>query len=292
MIGVHWRGWDGALWDLRRGPYAYLTDAGLAGLRNPAIDVFTRTSAVLDGQVVTGWKVKPRDVFLPIDVWHPAGEVEWYGIQTALDRTFRPDRPGTLTITDPLGNIHEISLRLGGDAGDDLASDPTTDAGLTTGYALVADDPWYLGPVVEHVFKDAAGPRRGFFPTPGNPGFYLAPGTFTGADTISNPGDVDAWPVWTLEGPLDEFRIEVGGRVLSSRLQIPAGATLTIDTRPQRKIASLREADGTATNVTPELELAQFARIPDGADVPVNVAIAGTGTALARFRPRYFRAWG
>lgn len=292
MIEVKWEGADGRVWDLTRGPNVNLTQAGVAGLGMLAAETFVRTSATLDGQVVTGWKAKPRDIFLPIDVFSVRSELEWFSLQTALNRSFRPDRPGTLHVTDPLGNVRHIAARRVADGDQALEVDPTVDMALETGFTLVADDPWYLGPLVEHEFTDAAGARRGFYPGPGETGFYLAPATFTGAATVRNPGDVDAWPIWVLQGPVSEFRIEVGGRVIAGRFDIPSGATLRIDTRPQRKSAMLTSAAGLVTNVSPQLGQVQFARIPDGEAVPVSVVIAGTGRALVQLHPRYFMAWG
>lgn len=292
MIGVQWRGWDGSLWDLQRGP-AVLTNAGVAGLRMLAGDVFTRVSSTVDGQKVTGWRAKARDIFLPIDV-SADSELAWAVLQEQLDRTFRPDREGTLIVTGPLGGVREVNARLEPDGGDALDNDPSADWGLETGYTLVADDPWYLGPEVVKVFENANTAPRDFYAGPGRmgPPFYLAPAVFTGADTLSNPGDVDVWPFWEIVGPVDSYRIDLGGRVIASDTPVPAGSILTIDTRPTEKIARLTDSNGTSSNATPTLELVQFARIPDGAEVPVNVTISGEGRARVRFRPRYFRAWG
>ena len=59
--------------------------------------------------------------------------------------------------------------------------------------------------------------------------------------TITNNGDVDAWPVVTVEGPGTDLEVENLTTGLRWHLtgDVAAGSTLTVDTRPGHKSARL-----------------------------------------------------
>lgn len=297
MIGVQWTGWDGSEWDLRNGPGIYLTDAGVSGLLELEAEIFTRTSSLIDGQEVTGWKANPREIVLPIDISSEVSAEDWYSRQTAFNRTLRPDRNGTLTITDPIGAQRTIQAHLDGSVGGSLPVDPTLDMGLTTVVNLIADDPWYKGPAVVQPFLDASNVPRQFYGgeavKKAGPPFYLGTGIVTGDTTIENVGDYDFWPIWILHGPFDGLFIDVTGQQIISARTVDADQRLEIDTRQGEKVAWLYdETDGTRINATDYLTTADFARVVDGAQVPVTIRLTGTGTAAVAFQPRYFRAVG
>lgn len=296
LIDVHWTGWDGSSWPLRGGDLhrnVWLTDAGVDGLLEPELEIFTRTSALLDGQVVTGWKAKERPILLPVDISSPESALDWYALQSAFNRTMRADRPGKLTVTDPFGLQRTIAARRDGQPGGALAVDPTVDMALYRVYGLVADDPWWLGPEVFIEFLDASNAPRDFFAGPGRKGppFYLGSGLTSGGVTIDNPGDVDVWPIWEFWGPFEGFTITIDGARIASETAVDVGRRLSIDTRPGEKAAWLDRGPGTPrVNVTDTLTSAKFSRVADGGSVPAVVVLDGTGTAGVRFQPRYFSA--
>lgn len=52
-----------------------------------------------------------------------------------------------------------------------------------------------------------------------------------GTVTIENPGDVEAWPVWTLTGPMDSFvATRSDGQQFAYVVPIDVGETITVDT--------------------------------------------------------------
>lgn len=291
MIGLKWEGPDGSLWDLRDGSSGVqLAQGSFVGLRNPPAGVFARESSFVDGQQITGWKLKPRPLELPLDV-QGASEAEWFVRDRSIARAFRVDRPGKLTVVDPLGGRRTITARLDEDGGDDgEENDPAMMRGSSLLIPLIADDPWYYGQPIEKVFE-YANPEQGFYgPTGYGPPFYLAPATFTGADTIYNPGDAEAWGVLELPGPAEGFFVRIGNRVISGFVDgytLPAGRTLTIDTDPRRSVARL----DTGENVTRKLTSTQFAAVPDGSTVPVEVIVYGPTVMTLTLTPRYLRAW-
>lgn len=290
MIGVKWEGPDGSLWDLRDGSSGVqISQGGVLGLRHAPSEVFTRQSSFVDGQQITGWKLKPRPLELALDI-HGLSEQEWFVRDRALSRAFRADRPGRLTITDPFGGRRTIAARLDDSDDDGLDDDPTSVFASTITMPLIADDPWYYGQPLRHAFEDAS-PDRNFYPASGfGPPFYLTPATFTGSDTLDNPGDAPAWGVLELTGPATGFRTSIGGRVISGFVDgytLPAGRTITIDTDPRRSVARLDDG----SNVTRYLTSTQFAAVPDGSSVPVETIVYGSGTMELTLTPRYLRAW-
>lgn len=290
MIGVKWEGPDGSVWDLRDGSRGVqIAQGGVLGLRHAPTEVFKRESTFVDGQQMTGWKLKPRPLELPLDV-HGLTEEEWFVRDRALSRAFRVDRPGRLTITDPFGGSRTITARLDGTDDDAMDDDPSAVLGSTVVMSLIADDPWYYGQPVPYTFKDAS-PDRGFYPPNGfGPPFYLAPATFTGADTLENVGDAPAWGLLELQGPATGFRVVIGNRLISGftpGFELEAGQTLTLDTHPRRSSARLEDG----TNVTRYLTSTQFAAVPDGSSVPIEVIVYGDGEMALTLTPRYLRAW-
>lgn len=289
-IGVHWEGPDGSFWDLRDGSAGVqISQGGLLGLRHAPSEAFTTQSSFVDGQRVTGHRLKPRPLELPLDIQGTSPE-EWFVRDRAITRAFRADAPGKLTIVDPLGGIRTITARLDDNDDDGLENDPTAILGTALTIPLIADDPWYYGTALDHLFE-YANPELGFYGRRGyGPPFYLAPATFTGADTLYNPGDAPAWGVLTLPGPCDNFEVRIGDRVIAGFVDgysLPAGRTLTIDTDPRQSVARLDDG----TNITRRLTSTQFAPIPPGANVPVNVVVYGDTEMSLALTPRYLRAW-
>jgi hypothetical protein len=303
QIGVKWLSPGGDLLELRDNPNIRLTNDGLAGLRQGPTEAFTRSAAGSDGDLFQGWRALARSILLPIDVHStldgPIGALDYYALQTRVDRAFRPDRNGTLYVTAPDGSTRQLDARLAGDEGDELAIDPTVDAGLTTVYSLISDLGYWFGPWTWRRLVEANAGVRSFYDADGDgnqrgPDFYQSDDYFTGRATLTNPGDVDAWPIWEFNGPHEGIDIVVQGRLIRRTRPLAAGHQLTIDTRDRQKVAWLRRGgEGTPLeNVTGTFDSFQLARIPDGDEVPVNVIVHGTGSARVGFQPRYFRAFG
>ena len=81
----------------------------------------------------------------------------------------------------------------------------------------------------------------------GNPflGLALASDNVIGTSTITNGGDVEAWPVWTVNGPVTGIKLTntTTGEVIDLPVTLAAGQSVVIDTRPFKK--TIRREDGT-----------------------------------------------
>lgn len=296
MIEIRYTGTDGSVWDLRRGDVR-LTSAGIAGLGNPDVEWFTRESPMLDGQSLSGWKLKPRPVFLPMllgaDTWD---EDDWLPLDRAWWAANALGEYGTLRVTAPDGTWRELLLRFADDGGQPFPADPSTEAFYVMGINYLADDPWWRGPSLAGSFAPAGTPTNFLGGVPvGSAG--LAPPIVLGSAhtvesaVIANPGDVAAWPLYRIRGPVSSFRSTVDGGVVSTLQGVDSGATLTIDTDPRVQTAILRSAGGTLTNVTPGLVDVDFRPIPRGSSVPLDIRIVGSGSVEVVLAPRYRKAW-
>lgn len=296
-MGVKWTGWDGSEWDLRSGPVR-LSAAGISGLLSLKFDSYTRDSAARDGQRFQGWRAQPRSVLLPVFTMRQKTEAAWLGMDRAWWRTMQPGRVGTLTVTTPDGGARKLDLRFEDDGNHVYAGDPSIQRVNSYALNMIADDPyWYSDTPWGRTFSNAGtgvrflgGGSLTGAATKGPP-FVLAPTFTTDTSVLTNPGDVNSWPVYTLTGPLTSFSITVDGGTLAGTLPIAAWQKVVIDTSPTAQTVYLYNADGSYANKIREMTSFGFRPIPPGVDLPLNVNLSGTGTLTVTGTPRYFKAW-
>lgn len=112
---------------------------------------------------------------------------------------------------------------------------------------LQADDPYWYDLVETRGFSGSAG--TSWFPILP---LSLGSSSVIGDVSITNDGDVETWPVWTIVGPASDPEISniTTGKTFSLEFPAPldAGETVTIDTRPFRKSVIFKETP-TSTGV-------------------------------------------
>lgn len=285
MIGISWLGTDGSVWDLRGGPVR-ITPGGMAGLAMPVLEDQTKATAMQDGQLLTGWRIKPRPVWLPFK-FAGSANIDVEGVQRAFWRSMAIGETGRLTVTDSLGATRSIGLRFQDDGGLAYRLDPSvlTDA---FGISFVADQPWWEGvPVVRSYSLGQSLTPLGFFgDTGGATPFNITRSQGSTTATINNPGDDTAWIKWEIQGPATAVRLGVDGHYVGGPIAVSLGALLSIESDPRRQLAYLD-----AVKVTRQLTEIDFAPVPKGASVPLSIDITGTGVVTATIVPRYARAF-
>ncbi len=289
MLNIQWTDTNGTVWDLVHGPVA-LMNAGVMGFGMPKTFDTIRQTALVHGQTLQSWRLEPRDIFLPV-TFRDDADLDVNGIQRAFWDGLALGQYGNLQVTDSNGGIRSIDARFVSDGDVSFTVDPyaQTHAYRPYGVSLVADDPWWRGPVES--FSFGLGPEgtatffgNGSSATP----FYIIKSTGGADSTLTNNGDQDAWITWTIEGPMTSFDLEIGGQHIAGAITVDAGDTLTIETSPLNQIAYL--SDG--TKVTRDLTSADFAPLPaTGLPVNVGIDVVGTGTITASFSPVYWRAF-
>jgi hypothetical protein len=59
----------------------------------------------------------------------------------------------------------------------------------------------------------------------------LTDGQSLGSTTVSNPGEVEAWPVWQITGPCDAFTVSLNGTGFTYSAAIASGAVVIVNTK-------------------------------------------------------------
>lgn len=281
-----WTGADGSTWNLDGSDGVLLTKEGLVGLHMPAYDRFTSTSPSRPGSRHRGSRAKERPVEWNLLVWSDESSEAWREIDRAFWRSFDPDAPGTWTVTDPRGRSLSLRCRFVGPEGAGYDSDPGKRGWALYQVQLVATDPFWVGAPIEESWRQAA--PVPFFDLAGSPPFNIMSGASTAGATMTNPGDVEAYPVWTVADTMLSLSITVdGGEIVLPT--VAQGQTLTVDTDPAVALAILTDVDGARYDVSGLVDPWDPRPIPPGADVPLLLVADGFGTITARIVPRYRR---
>lgn len=281
-----WIGWDGSVWNISDLDHGILLGVdGVEGYGTPPHESYTQQSPGVHGSRLRGIRVEDRPVAWPISLFHDGSSHEWIERDRALWRTFRPGEYGTWEITQPGTNaVRRLRCRYVGEGGA-FPLDPVFAGWADYLIELLADDePFWTGdPVTRRFTPD---PPADFFNDGAAPVFRISSGTSLSSAKVTNPGDVEAWPTWRIEGPTTSVRVGLNGLQVEVPFEILAGQTVTIDTRPHMQLA---ERDG--EDVTHLLGAVEFASVPPGADVTLDLQLVGTGAVTVEFVPRYLRAW-
>ncbi|MFI7678568.1 phage distal tail protein [Actinophytocola sp. NPDC049390] len=190
-----------------------------------------------------------HEFLLPL-FWQAASDVALRTDLRDLIRKMNPanddgtPRYGKVRVVSPVGDVREITCLY--TAGLELDETVDDASGLTWQRAAVsflAHDPyWYdASPVSSPVWTITDTPN--FFPILP---ISLTASELVVAETITNAGDVQAWPVWTITGPgslVKLSNLSTGQTLYFPSLSLGIGQFLTIDTRPGVKSVLLN--DGT-----------------------------------------------
>jgi len=291
MTGMQWTwtGRDGSAWDLTAGRVR-LDKRPVGGVGEPEWVRSVRSSAGQSGQRRTAWSTaKARAGFLPFFLaeTEPAARV---ATEAAWWASWDVDFPGTLTITQPDGSSRSIAACLQDDADYEPAKDPYTRPTDKLAVNWVADDPWWRGPAVVRTFGQQA--SQNFFGTRYGPPFFISSSNILATATLTNSGDIDAPVLITVMGPATGFDFTISGHRVAGSIPVVAGASLLLDSDVRHLSATSLATDGTRTDVTRQLAVADFARIPRKSTVPLTAQLTGSGSVTVRHEPRYRRAWG
>ncbi|MFJ9234385.1 phage tail family protein [Streptomyces anulatus] len=271
---------------------AMVLQPGATGLDLPPYSVHMDESPNLDGAMVRGTRALSRQVLLPIFV---------YGIDrktlrqvkaklaTALNPTLGHS---VLTFVEQDGEPRRLKCHyIGGMEGSEAVG-ASGFTWISYGIQLAASDPFFYGDT-ETAANWSFGIDQPFLGNQFLP-LTLAKGTAsTGTLTIENPGDIEAWPIWEITGPLKRFKFTGPDGTSfgipdqpSSIDALPAGRTLTVDCRPGYKTVS----DDTGKIYFPLLSAnPSLWSVPPGTSTAQADLLAGSGTPTVKMtlHPRY-----
>lgn len=194
--------------------------------------------------------------------------------------------PGVIRTTTPVGDQREIACFYG--AGLEMAEKLGQSSGPTMQLAPVmfrAYDP-YWSAVSTTVQDFTIGAMPSFFP------FFplrLTASEIAVDTTVTNSGDVDTWPVWTITGPGSGIvlrNLTTGKDLTPSGITLAAGQTVIIDTRPGVK--TVTRDDG--TNLWPYLSntsaLWPLRRGVNSVRLEMSASTSASALRLS-YKPRY-----
>lgn len=273
----------GRVRDLSAGT-AYLRRGGIVGHLAAPRSALESTPPTLDGGVWRGEKFQPRDIGLSL-ITVASTPQAWWDESRALVRDFHGE--GILMVSHPDGGTRMLTARYVTGLESPEGGDP---GAIPIGAFVVqlrAYDPWWYGPAVTRKFQLST--AAGWF---SGPPFSINPTELLGSgSTVLNPGDVDAYPMWTVTGPCSSVSATAeDGSAWQVDIDLTAGEVITVDCDPRvpgnAKITSASGANlwGVATSDYPDLW-----PLPAG-ESTITVAMAGASTASRvdlAFNPRY-----
>lgn len=289
---VSWIGWDGSIWGLNAfGSGVQLESAGVEGLSMPSYTQWVQSSPSIAGQIFRGAIEDPRKVFWPLFLYSDVNTQAWIDLDRAFWASMHAEKYGQWKITQPSGESRTLACRFVDDGSHAYELDPFKVGWTLYGMTLMADKPFWTGPPVTAAWK--ASVALGMFAGPGV--INIASGSTFANANLSNPGDVDAWPVWTIIGDSTTASVGVGTSQIQVPFTISDGKAVVIDTDPTVQTALYGDwVDGALVSPvdrTPDLGDANFSMIPAGADRPLNISLTGGGQIQVSLTPRFRKAW-
>jgi phage-related protein len=233
------------------------------------------------GAKLRGVKIKPREVELAMMV---VGD-SYQSMTSALGQLAAWTDPnlgdGLLEVTGMDGTVKVLRGRAQLQAGEGGPNWRKLVLGMHAG-----DDPyWQRAEPLERLFTLSTGS-----PWFNNGGAFLPLNLATDAiqTTIqeTNPGSVEAYPIWTVTGPGTDPVLTCSGKTLTLSYTIASGHSVTIDTRPDYSTVKLDDGTNLISNLTAN---SQLWTLPPG---HVGVAVTMTGASSASgVRLRYTPRW-
>lgn len=295
-------GADDSRWDIMNGTEGLTLAAGLSGILFPQFE--QNSVDLIQGRRFTGTRWAPAEMSATIQVGDTAGSSElahtggkprtgtdWLALDAAVRRAISPGGLVTFTAAAPGTSARVLETRI--DSFDaDLDQMPDIRGFAEHDVDLVSDGPFWraatpsvfdFSPVNENMADYYGGPDGNGHGTP----MFIGGAGDSIDNALRNGGDVEAWPTWTVTGPV-RAELTVTGRSIETKL-LAAGETLVIVTAPWARSVTV---DGVPA--WDRLTRRQFAPVPTGDNPGVTITARdmGAGAAIrAEIRENYLGAW-
>ena len=304
---MKWTGWDGSEWAISDSRSGVVLMAGTRGLTMPPSQRVTHSSPARPGSRHEGSITYEREVFWPLKVFHGDGSLAWIERDRAFRKTLDPDRPGVWSVTQPSGETRELTCYFDNEGNQAFDTIPSLVGWARYGIYLAAEQPFWVGQPVVKAFAGSVPPDP-FFEPDGPQIVNIASGFSVSNARMDNPGDVESYPRWFIEGPATTASVGVGDVVVDVPFEVPAGKTLVIESDPDSIGATmydiavsgegLKPSDRVIgvdlvnpVDMTSDLGEADFAAIPAGSQVPLSLTLVGLGKVEALLPTLWRAAW-
>lgn len=265
---------------------------GIRGLTMPSVKHYSDSSPALDGSRWRGRRTEQREVFWPLLVKGYSGS-QFVDHDRLLWETIRPDETGVWTVAAPDGQKRMLTMRFSDDGSGGFENDPVNARGAVYGITFIAEDPYWRGPVQARSWS--LGTSEDFFDGANKaPVFNISQASLIASATLTNPGDIPVWPVWTVYGPSTAATLGLADHAITVPFTIDSDEALVVDTDPTAQTAFLYTIVGgeltSPVERTKDLGTTNFATIPSGQSVALALSLTGTGTIQCTLSPGYWRA--
>ena len=276
-----WTGFDGSVWDLSATDGPMVMAPGVKGLHMPPFNVFQSSTPLVPGVELTGYEIPARSVYWPINFYSESVD-EWQATYAGFFNSIHPVEPGVWRVGED-DDARELPLTGVFDGSLAFQNDPFVLGWALIGVELFAPRPLWRGQAKRVPFTLGTG--TAFIGESGGPPFHIEKATSFARAQIENVGDEPAYITWTLQGPLTDVTVGVGGALVDVP-DIADGDVLVIDTDPASQYATLNGAD-----FNESLGFQVFAPVPGNSKSGLSIAAAGTGTVEAALVPLFWRAF-
>lgn len=286
-----WYAPDGSVWPLMAPASGWFTQSeGVSGLGAAAITITTDDRA-RGGARVRHIQPGTRTIIWPVYVYgdtHTEFIERWRAVTSAFTQTSRLG-PGQLEIARPDGSArivdayYESGIEVSGKQGYGITSDFFV-------MSLICEDPYWRDRHPQRIHREFSEGVDFLSPYPS-----VSSSQVLGDTTLTNPGDVEAWPSWKMTGPasiLTATRLDTGESFSLDpdatdvgHGDLAASEYVTVDTDPPR----VRFQDGTNWIAALNWPGAVLWPLPPGqTQVTFELGGASGGSAVdMTFYPRY-----
>lgn len=281
-----WTDYTGTVWDISGRSSGVYLRAGVRGMNMPPITRYTSKSPAVAGSRWRGSITDEREVFWPLHLFQKNGSQEWLDHDARFWSTLNPDRTGVWTVEQPNGTARSLTLRFADDGGQSFDTSPELFGWCAYSVNLIAEQPYWVGEPITRTWGQPAETFNYYGGVAGyGPPYYITSASTMASANIDNPGDVPAWPVWTLQAPFVSASVGVGGKSVQVPFAMSEG-WLRINSDPTRQTA----VDHLGADRTTQLGQVKWGDVPAGSSVPLAVNMVGAGSVRLDLTPRYYRA--
>lgn len=241
-----WIAPDGSRLNLNPGRSDFMSLRSVSGLGAAPVDLITTPSA--DGGVIVEFvRPKERTVLWPLRLradTHLDFLTLWYDVVERFTQTRRLNKPGQLLLRRPNGQERVIPAWYASGLEQDAEEGAWTE--LSPVINLLCPSPFWLdNSTTSRIWSQEAGVDYL------NPYPSFGSGQVIGAATVYNDGVKEAWPTWTVTGPLTSLTAvnQTRNETFTLTYTLARGETLTMTTRPIRVLGKAGERATNSLNL-------------------------------------------
>lgn len=261
-----------------------------AGISSPPVSL-TSIGMPTGGALAQSYRAAVRSIIVGLRMYHDTDQLAFLALQDKLARSLWTVRggspaPGTLVVARPDGTSRQVGVYC--NAGADQGDDDATKSGLTWStytITLQALDPFFEdGDATELSFGTSTAPG-----VPPMPPIQLAPATLLGDNEVTNSGDADSYPVWTITGPgQPTLTNHTTGRSFGLSATLGSGEVVVVDTRPTLQSAVDQDGDDRWGDLVKSSPRDLWPLVPGTNSLNLSMSGSGAGSKIVL---SYTRRW-